>query len=202
MPENALCLYPKFSFQKTFTSDSWRLQRIKLHHPELLQVACQKNLTIQSAPQWFHPAHHRVFNANTDSLEDLDAFRYLEHVEIIADSVSQSPPPSLRRTKTYPGTSTPLSDYIAVPWESKANGWLEINLQNNPYHPFAMLEEYKYIPCGLTKNGMETYYDYGLREENTTLNFRSLKNEDSIDKLVAAMPDDEALGEWKLHIFK
>jgi hypothetical protein len=38
-----------------------------------------------------------------------------------------------------------------------------------------------------------------LKEENTTLRFPSFKNGDDIQKLVAIMPDDLALGEWELH---
>jgi hypothetical protein len=38
-----------------------------------------------------------------------------------------------------------------------------------------------------------------LKEENTALRFPSFKNGNGILKLVASMPDDEALGEWELH---
>jgi hypothetical protein len=38
-----------------------------------------------------------------------------------------------------------------------------------------------------------------LKEDNTALRFRSFKNGDGVQKLVASMPDDLALGEWELH---
>jgi len=46
---------------------------------------------------------------------------------------------------------------------------------------------------------METYYDNELKNDNTVLRFPSFKNGDCVQKLVASMPDDQALGEWGLH---
>ena len=61
------------------------------HH----HVASQKNLMICSAPPLVEPAQHGEFNANTVSVEDLDTFPNLEHLENIADLQSQSLSPPL-----------------------------------------------------------------------------------------------------------
>jgi len=190
---------PKLSRWKNVTSHSRWLEHIKLHHPERRQVAHQKNLTIHSAPQCVEPAQRRELHANKDSVKDLHPFPYLEHVEHIADSESRPLPSTLPRMDTYASAGAVLRDYIQEPWRRDAQGCLQTNLQNNPYYAFATCEKYKYIQCGIKKDGLKMYYDNVQKAEHTALLFPSFKNGDGVQKLVATMPDDPPLGEWELH---
>jgi len=77
-----------------------------------------------------------------------------------------------------------------------------MNLQYTPYYPFEMCKKYKSIQCGIKKKSMKTYYDIVLKVENIALHFPSFNKWDGVQKLMASMPDDQALGEWELYTFK
>jgi len=120
----------------------------------------------------------------------------------MTDSESQLPAPPLMSAKSYPGAGNLLNVYIAEPWQRDPQGCLETNLQSNPYYPFALHDEYRYIQCTINKQGMKRYYDNILKVENTALGFPSFNNGDGIQKLVAGMPDDQAHREWELSTLK
>jgi len=110
MPQKTPFCSPECSCRKKFSSDRWRRKHIKLHHPEHLQVARQNNQTLRIVPRRVEPAQCCGFNANKDSVEDIDAFSNIEHLENIADWESQPPPPPVPQTETYFAAGAPLSD--------------------------------------------------------------------------------------------
>jgi hypothetical protein len=95
LPEMTPFCYPKFSCWKKFTLDSWGLKHIKIHHPEQLQDACQKNQTFLSALRLVKPTQCREITPNNGSPGDLHVFSELRHLEFIGDLVSQPPPAAL-----------------------------------------------------------------------------------------------------------
>jgi len=116
MPEQTPFRCPEFSCRKKLTSDTWQLNHIKLHHPEHLQVLRQQNLAILSMPRGDEPTERCEFNANKDSVEDLDVFLYLEVVKNIGDLASRPLPPSVLCTEANPSGSATLWEYISEPW--------------------------------------------------------------------------------------
>jgi len=113
---------------------------------------------------------------------------------------SQSqPPPTLPQTDINPGPGVPLINYIAEPWVLDAASCRQMHLQNNPYHPFAKREEYKYIQCGIKKMVMKMNCDNMLNKENTAHHFPIFNNGDRVQKLVTSMPVHQTLTEWELH---
>ena len=202
-------LCPDFRCRKKFASDTWRLRHIREKHPDL-ELAPLRTVppaakilrrANQSTPTQgsINTARTREFNANKDPVEDSGAYPYIEHLENVEESMTDEEPPPEPRTETYPNAGAPLEDYVPQTGEGDENGCLEDNLRDNPYYPFATREEFNYVQCGIKKKGMKTYYDEVLKERNTALHFPSFKNGDGVKRLVAAMPDDKALGGWERH---
>jgi hypothetical protein len=196
MPVKLILRCPANNCRKKFQSDTWRLRHIRTHHPEHAEPGLKTShaRVVPIAQRRRRPVRPREFNANKDPVEDPDALPYIEHL-----NERESTPPPQPYTETFPKAGAPLLDYLPQQGESDADGCLEDNLTNNPYYPFATREEYNYVRCGIKKKGMKTYYDTVLKEENTSLRFPSFKNGTGVQRLVAAMPDDKALGEWESH---
>jgi len=171
---------------------------MKLSYPEHDKVARQKNLSIHSAPQSIEPAQHPEIIPNKDPVEDLDASPKHELVADIADTESQLPTP-VPQTKIFPGDDDLLLDSIVEPWERDAQVCHEMNIPNNLYCLFATREEYNYSQCGIRKKNLKTYNDNMLKGENTPRRVPSFKNGDDLQKLVASIPDVQALEQWELH---
>jgi len=195
MPEKTLFCCPDISCWKKFTSGSWQLKLIKLHHPKHLQTAHQENVTIFSTPQLVVPPHHHTFQGNNASVKYFDQFSHLVYGETIADSGSQSLPSPLLRMESYPSTDAPLSNSIAVQWKCATQGCPGMNEEINHYYPSVTSQVCRYILCRNKKNCVNKYNDNVLKEENTPVDFPGFKSWNSIQKLLERMPDDQALGE-------
>jgi len=115
-----------------FTSESWQHTHLKLHHPEHHEVACQKNLPVRCATQRIDLAVRREFNTNEDSVEYLNTFPNLEHLQNTAHSESQLPPHPLLQMESNPGAGAPPRAYITELRERDAQGCLQTNVQRNP----------------------------------------------------------------------
>jgi hypothetical protein len=127
-------------------------------------------------PPRVEPTQLCTFKANTDSVEVLHGFCYLDHIENITDSESQPPPAIVLQTDTNPGACALLSNSIAEPWQRHSQGCLETKLHINPYNPYATREQYQYFQCGIKKKSMKMYYDNVLKGESTADRFPSFKN--------------------------
>ena len=59
------------------------------------------------------------------------------------------------------------------------------------------------MQCGIKKKkGMMMHYDNVLKRKDAALHFRSFKNRYGVQKLVASMPYNQALGKFELHTLK
>ena len=207
-PYRRILQCPDYRCNRKFETDTWRLKHIRTHHPDFLppptinfrpkRNSLSKSVRTNSQ-RCINSPHPREFNANKDPVEDCDAYPYVEHLVSITEPTPVETPPPQPWTETYPNAGTPLVEYIPQQGECDADGCLEDNLRDNPYYPFVSREEFCYVQCGIKKKGMKTYYDDVLKEKNTGLHYPNFRNGDGVKKLVAAMPDDKALGEWESH---
>jgi len=74
-----------------------------------------------------------------------------------------------------------------------AQDGIKTNVQNNPYYPFPMCGEHRYIPCLIVEKDIKMYYDTVLKEENTALNLPRFKTWYGIQKVAASIPGDQTL---------